>query len=68
LQVALRKGSRVDIRLPSVSSSLKATQDLRKNVAGVGDESPSHTPHTIIDDTGDDDVYIDGAKERCSEG
>ncbi|OPL20600.1 hypothetical protein AM593_07295, partial [Mytilus galloprovincialis] len=63
LQVALRKGSRVDIRLPSVSSSLKAKQDLRKTVAGVGDESPSHGPQTIIDDTGDDDVYIDESVE-----
>ncbi|CAC5409873.1 BVES [Mytilus coruscus] len=62
-KVALRKGSRVDIRLPSVSSSLKAKQDLRKTVAGVGDESPSHAPHTIIDDTGDDDVYIDESVE-----
>ena len=58
--MASNKGSRVDIRLPSVSSTLKARQDLRKTMAGVGSESPSHAHVANVEDTGDDDVYTNG--------
>lgn len=40
LQVSTPAGSRLDIRLPSVSSSIKARQDIRKAVAGVEPEAP----------------------------
>lgn len=62
-KVASRKGSRVDIRLPSVSSTLRARQDLRKTVAGVGHDSHSQPPTGVADEMGDDDVYThDGVK------
>ncbi|XP_046572700.1 blood vessel epicardial substance-like [Haliotis rubra] len=41
-KVSTPAGSRLDIRLPSVSSSIKARQDIRKAVAGVASEPEAH--------------------------
>ncbi|XP_071115086.1 popeye domain-containing protein 3-like [Haliotis cracherodii] len=63
-KVSTPAGSRLDIRLPSVSSSIKARQDIRKAVAGVEPEGAMDGGEGEPDEDDEDDAYDDD-NDQC---